>query len=282
MINAGIKILALVSIVTINSIGFSQEKIILSYQHNYLIARFTDPVETKFSPNWEKINNQDIAELVPTVPIGFPFFGNTLEENKESYFTILFSFLKGFIYEPHNYGDVDKDIEIMPYIISYGTLGNGNYTMWFYDKYPRMVDTLFKYFARSEEMTSLLLDYYLKPSVTWAISCMSEPTKNSYKSIIKESIKYINDLKSIAFLNTEIDYCKKQESFTYKNSNGEIDNYRKAKAFIFRRYIDFQSKNWSFDQINQFEVDTKYRPKPGWGINLEQMKDYLNLIQKWF
>lgn len=259
----------------------SSQEYSFSYTEYYLIGRFNQPTESKYSPDWKLIEKQNVNDIIPKPLDGFPDISTNETSNEQEWFALAYTFLKGFILEPHNYGDyAENDEDIYPFIITYGLLGNGNYTGTLYGTRFEMYNKLFNYFTIKENAKKLLSQ--IMPAAKWAIGCMSESTRSAYKTVLSETIKYIGDLGRPEFLEREIEFCKRQSEFTYKNSKGEVDVFRKAKAFVFRRYIDFLARDWTEEQKEDFYNQTYYTPKPVWGMDLKDIKEHCNTVLKWF
>lgn len=265
----------------INKTIVAQEVLLFSYTHDYMLGRFDDPVENKYSPDWKKLEPYNLNEIIPAPYVGFPLLNPDSNENNLEWIKLTSSLVKSMILEPHNYGDfAEKDDEIFPFMIAYGLIANGNYKDIYEDGFMEKANTLFTYFTKEENAIKLLV--YLKPTIVWSLSCMSGPSRDGYKTILKEAQKYITALKKPDFYDAEIKFCKKKESFAYRNAKGKTDNCRRIKAFIFRRYVDYEAKNWSPKQIATFEKDTDYLPKPNWGMSLAAMQQYGKLMADWF
>ncbi len=259
----------------------AQEQVIFSSKQYYLLGRFSNPVENKYSPDWEKIDQYNINDIIPAPFDGFPLLNTDSTENISIWMNLVYDLVKSILVEPHNYGDyVEKEGDIYPYMIAYGLIANGNYKQIYAEGFSEKANILFPYFTKDENAIKLLV--YLKPAIVWSLACMSKPSYDGYKHILIEAKNYARNLKKIEFYNSELNFCKQKEGFTYKDADGNTDPCRKIKAFIFRRYVDFKAKSWSSKQIDDFNKNTDYLPKPSWGMSLENIEKYCELLEDWF
>ncbi|MCX6797681.1 MAG: hypothetical protein NTX66_00455, partial [Candidatus Falkowbacteria bacterium] len=138
------------------------------------------------------------------------------------------------------------------------------------------------YFAEANNRQALIK--WIKPVALAAYRLMPKALKQVYKKILSAVDSYLNSLdydKELAYLKSEFKKNGERNDFyAVDRKSGQDDPMRKAKAFCFRRLLDYKAKTWTKEQINKFAATTGYTPKPSQGISWEALKEFVAQIKK--